>query len=131
MKNPLTPAGIERATFRFVAQHLDHCGTAYLTDGNEKSYDNPHEGHSEGRYLIMGHVATHLILTFRGQHSSTIKHTLHNHAQNVNRKFNNALFFKKMREYKRHVSQGNTVREIHVCSSDACENNSLVESDVM
>jgi len=28
MKNPLTQAGIERATFRFVAQHLNHCVTA-------------------------------------------------------------------------------------------------------
>jgi len=28
MKNPLTPAGIETATFRFVAQHLNHCGIA-------------------------------------------------------------------------------------------------------
>jgi len=28
MKIPLTPAGIELATFRFVAQHLDHCATA-------------------------------------------------------------------------------------------------------
>ena len=27
MKNPLTPAGIEPATFRFVAQHLNHCVT--------------------------------------------------------------------------------------------------------
>jgi len=25
MKNPLTLAGIEPATFRFVAQHLNHC----------------------------------------------------------------------------------------------------------
>jgi len=25
MKNPLTPTGIEPATFRFVAQHLNHC----------------------------------------------------------------------------------------------------------
>jgi hypothetical protein len=24
----LTPAGIEAATFRFVAQHLNHCATA-------------------------------------------------------------------------------------------------------
>jgi len=31
MKNPLTPAGIEPATFRFVAQHLKHCATAVLT----------------------------------------------------------------------------------------------------
>ena len=28
MKNPLTPAGIEPATFRFVAQHLNHGATA-------------------------------------------------------------------------------------------------------
>jgi len=28
MKNPLTPAGVEPATFRIVAQHLNHCATA-------------------------------------------------------------------------------------------------------
>jgi len=28
MKNQLTPAGIKPATFRFVAQHLNHCATA-------------------------------------------------------------------------------------------------------
>ena len=28
MKNPLTLAGIEPATFWFVAQHLNHCATA-------------------------------------------------------------------------------------------------------
>ena len=28
MKNPLTPAGIEPATLRFVAQRLNHCATA-------------------------------------------------------------------------------------------------------
>jgi len=28
MKLPLTPAGIEPATFRFVAQHLNNCATA-------------------------------------------------------------------------------------------------------
>ena len=27
MKNTLTPGGIEPATFRFVAQHLNHCAT--------------------------------------------------------------------------------------------------------
>ena len=27
MKNPLTPAGIEPATFRIVGQHLNHCAT--------------------------------------------------------------------------------------------------------
>ena len=28
MKNPLTPARIEPAIFRFVALHLNHCATA-------------------------------------------------------------------------------------------------------
>ena len=28
MKNPVRPAGIEPATFRFVAQHLNHSVTA-------------------------------------------------------------------------------------------------------
>ena len=27
MKNPMRPAGIEPATLRFVAQHLNHCAT--------------------------------------------------------------------------------------------------------
>jgi len=27
-KNPMTPAGIEPVTFRYVAQHLNHCDTA-------------------------------------------------------------------------------------------------------
>ena len=29
MKNPLTPAGIGPVTYRFVAQHLNHCATAF------------------------------------------------------------------------------------------------------
>ena len=34
MKNPLTLPGIEPATFRFVAQHLNHCATAVpITQG--------------------------------------------------------------------------------------------------
>ena len=31
MKNPMTPAGIEPATFQFVAQYLNHCATAIPT----------------------------------------------------------------------------------------------------
>jgi len=27
-ENPMTPAGIEPASFRYVAQHLNHCATA-------------------------------------------------------------------------------------------------------
>jgi len=36
-KIPVTPAGIEPATFRFVAQHLNHCATAVLVQYNELS----------------------------------------------------------------------------------------------
>ena len=35
LKNPLIPAGIEPATFQFVAQHLNHCATAdFRLSGN-------------------------------------------------------------------------------------------------
>ena len=43
MKNPLTPVGIEPATFRFVAQHLNHCATSVprlLMHITEKLKDN-------------------------------------------------------------------------------------------
>jgi len=44
MKNPLTPAGIEPATFRFVAQHLNHCATAvpyiYTTEWKQFNANN-------------------------------------------------------------------------------------------
>ena len=33
-KIPMTPTGIEPATFRFVAQHLNHCTTARLQGVN-------------------------------------------------------------------------------------------------
>ena len=33
MKNPMTLAGIEPATFRFVAQHLNHCATVVPSTG--------------------------------------------------------------------------------------------------
>jgi len=37
MKNPVTPAGIEPAIFRFVAQHFNHCAAAvtHIEQGNE------------------------------------------------------------------------------------------------
>jgi len=38
MKNPLTPAGIEPATFRFIAQHLNHCATAVPIFGGGLTY---------------------------------------------------------------------------------------------
>jgi len=38
IKNPLTPAGIEPAPFRFVAQHLNHCATGNIM--SMKNHDN-------------------------------------------------------------------------------------------
>jgi len=32
----MTPAGIEPTTFRFVAQHLNHCDNAVFTSTNKK-----------------------------------------------------------------------------------------------
>jgi len=40
MKNPLTAAGIEPATFRFVAQHLNHCAAAVPDDDDDDDNNN-------------------------------------------------------------------------------------------
>jgi len=42
MKNPLTPAGIEPATYRFVAQLLNHCATAVPTMKMVVPHLSPH-----------------------------------------------------------------------------------------
>ena len=52
MKNQLTPAGIEPATFRFVAQHLNHCVTAVPhDDGDNDDDDNTNNNNGEWRRL--------------------------------------------------------------------------------
>jgi len=38
----VTPAGIEPATFRFVAQHLNHCATAVPMEKNEINVNQSH-----------------------------------------------------------------------------------------
>jgi len=39
MKNPLTPSGIEPATFRFASQHINHCATAgHSLDDNDQKF---------------------------------------------------------------------------------------------
>jgi len=55
MKSPLTPAVIEPATLRFVAQHLNHCATAvpiyiYIYIYLKKAYDS---GRREVLYNIL------------------------------------------------------------------------------
>jgi len=48
MKNPLTPAGIEPATFRFVAQHLNHCATALVRQRVLQNFDPYIQKHNLG-----------------------------------------------------------------------------------
>ena len=38
-KIPMTPSGIEPATFRFVTQHLNHCATAVPYDDDDDDDD--------------------------------------------------------------------------------------------
>jgi len=67
MKNLLTSSGIESATFRFVAQHLNHCATAvpskwYKTripgDESEKCFNGGSRSLSQealpGSYIVTG-----------------------------------------------------------------------------
>jgi len=61
MKNPLTPAGIEPATFRFVAQHLNHCTTVIQ---NVKGKIHPITGHKgpEREYRYSSTLSLTLVL---------------------------------------------------------------------
>ena len=59
MKNPLTSAGIEPETFRFVPQHLNHCATAvpyhiiYKNEMKEKMIiDEKNEGIPRSRIFV-------------------------------------------------------------------------------
>jgi len=60
MKNPLTPAGIEPATFRIVAQHLNHCATAV-----SKIWKDHFELHTVGYSNTMKGTAHCLIRAWR------------------------------------------------------------------
>jgi len=51
LKNPLTPAGIEPATFRFVAQHLNHCATAVP---NEHNHDRNKQTNKQISLMLLG-----------------------------------------------------------------------------
>jgi len=56
MKNPLTLAGIEPATFRFVALRLNHCATAVPP---LPSYAQPSSGITRRGTQVSAEVAKH------------------------------------------------------------------------
>ena len=53
MKYPLTPAGIEPATFRFVAQHLNHCA-AMEPKSTVENYENKVEREANWKRVMPG-----------------------------------------------------------------------------
>ena len=55
IKNPLTLAGIELATFRFVAQHLNHCATAVPIHTHTHTLRKPHD---KGRFVPVHDIVT-------------------------------------------------------------------------
>jgi len=82
MKNPLTPAGIELATFRFVAEHLNHCATVVpftllTTQKNTSMFTNSLKGCITTKRHFHTHMYCHFLLhlafTF---HSKTYERSL-------------------------------------------------------
>ena len=73
MKNPMTPAGIEPATFRFVAQHLDHCLTYKAITFEQmmtwwSSHQTVHCHHRPYHEHLVQHFNTQLV-SLHGAHS--------------------------------------------------------------
>ena len=48
----MTPAGIEPATFQFVAQHLNHCATAVPEAGTGNKLMATQQLQSTGRFIM-------------------------------------------------------------------------------
>jgi len=79
MKNPMTPAGIEPATFRFVAQHLNHVLpqsplTAYSTVQNSRYVHNQLDAQNFCFTISLFHTSTgfeHMCLSSGGQYCIT------------------------------------------------------------
>ena len=72
MKKPLTPTGIEPATFRFVAQHLNHCATAVPPD-RKVARKNGHGAQSSLQGLVKTRSSHYYIyVTNQQMYSDTI-----------------------------------------------------------
>jgi len=78
MKNPLTPAGIQPATFRFVAQHLNHCATAVqILNYNLLIIVSNIQSHVEIKDLIMWKVCRivlYYVAILEGRYDSLISY---------------------------------------------------------
>ena len=64
MKNPLAPAGIEPATFRFVSRHFNHCATA-VPQKTEVLLLNK-EGRQLFFYVYIAHCSVRLQIQWTG-----------------------------------------------------------------
>jgi len=77
MKNPLTPAGIEPATFRFVVQHLNHCGTAVPNNNNNNNNNNYKTNELDTNEIVFLYniMTSHMLrpLTWRHPHGGSTK----------------------------------------------------------
>ena len=73
MKNPMTPSGIEPATFRFVAQHLNHCATA-VPDQQTYLFTEPPCTIQLliSKSTIVGHYETYALFELYGGKNQTI-----------------------------------------------------------
>ena len=61
-KIPMTPAGIEAATFRFVSQHLNHCAIAVPLQNNPNEIKIPFRRKLYKSRLMLGNVSYHSML---------------------------------------------------------------------
>ena len=66
----MTPSGIEQTTFRFVAQHLNHCATA-VPNQVEKHYKSKDRGSHFFMDLALSDIS--LLVTLRGKYRALEK----------------------------------------------------------
>jgi len=128
MKNPLTPAGIEPATFQFVSQHLNHCATAVPTlekygiriksahDTGTEGQHQPHSCSHQNPYVTSGIPqhgdSTNCSNTLRNIHTNARENITKTHA-----KWKAGFFFVAHSVYSKQVKQKGLIQK----SLDVCE----------
>ena len=109
IKNPLTPVGIEPATFRFVAQHLNHCATAvppiYI-----HTHTNSHTHHTNTHHTDT-HTHTHINTHTYAPHKHTHTHhtNTHTHTRICISRYNNKQCPRPFHASHSNISQAHPV----------------------